>query len=58
MDATILGLLVADGITNGVIYGLLAITLVLVFTVTRVLFVPMGELLMYAPLTYALLVDH
>ncbi|MCS7172699.1 MAG: branched-chain amino acid ABC transporter permease [Armatimonadetes bacterium] len=58
MDATILGLLIADGITSGVIYGLLAITIVLVFTVTRVLFVPMGELLMYAPLTYALLVDH
>jgi len=58
VDATILGLLIADGITSGVIYGLLAITLVLVFTVTRVLFVPMGELLMYAPLTYALLVDH
>lgn len=58
MDATVLGLLIADGVTNGVIYGVLAITIVLVFTVTRVLFVPFGELLMYAPLTYALLVEH
>ncbi|WP_234554786.1 branched-chain amino acid ABC transporter permease [Thermus caliditerrae] len=51
MDATILGFLLLDGLQNGVVYGLLALSLVLVFAVTRVIFVPIGELLMFAPLS-------
>lgn len=51
MDATILGLLLLDALQNGVVYGLLALALVLVFAVTRVILVPIGELLMFAPLS-------
>lgn len=55
MDWTIFSFLLADGITNGVIYGLLALALVLIFAVTRVIAVFIGEIMMFAPLTYALL---
>uniref|UniRef100_A0A7C2FSH1 Branched-chain amino acid ABC transporter permease n=1 Tax=Thermus islandicus TaxID=540988 RepID=A0A7C2FSH1_9DEIN len=51
MDATILGLLLLDALQNGVVYGLLALALVLVFAVTRVILVPIGELMMFAPLS-------
>ncbi len=44
-----------DGITNGAIYALLALALLLVFTVTRVIFVPQGEFISYAALSLALL---
>jgi branched-chain amino acid transport system permease protein len=44
MDFTIAAFLVQDGITNGAIYALLALALVLVFTVTRIIWVPSGEL--------------
>jgi hypothetical protein len=37
MDAAVALLLTQDGITNGAIYALLALALVLVFAVTRVL---------------------
>src|ERR1700675_4256503 len=53
MDLTIAGLLAQDGITNGAIYALLALALVLVFTVTRVIFVPSGEFVAYGTLTLA-----
>ena len=52
MDATIRGLLLLDGVQNGVIYGLLALAMVLVFAVTRVILVPIGELMMFAPLSF------
>lgn len=52
MDWTIFAFLVADGLQNGVLYALLALALVLVFAVTRVILVPLGELLVFAPLTY------
>ncbi|MDF2118076.1 branched-chain amino acid ABC transporter permease [Roseiarcaceae bacterium H3SJ34-1] len=55
MDATILLFLIQDGITNGAIYALLGIALVLVFTVTRVIFVPQGEFVAYGALTLAML---
>lgn len=51
MDATILGLLLLDGVQSGVVYGLLALAMVLVFAVTRVILVPIGELMMFAPLS-------
>ena len=53
MDLQILVLLGQDGITNGAIYALLALALVLVFAVTRVIFIPQGEFVAYGALTLA-----
>ena len=47
--------LLQDGITNGAIYALLGLALVLVFAVTRVILVPQGEFVTYGALTYATL---
>jgi branched-chain amino acid transport system permease protein len=55
MDHTIALILVQDGIVNGAIYALLALSLVLVFTVTRVIFIPQGEFVAFGALTYAAL---
>ena len=55
MDLTIIALLAQDGITNGAIYALLALALVLVFAVTRVIWVPSGEFVAYGTLTLAAL---
>ena len=55
MDSTILLFLLQDGITNGAIYALLGLALVLVFAVTRVILIPQGEFITYGALTYALL---
>lgn len=54
MDATIVTILGLDGITNGAIYALVAIALVLVFAVTRVVFIPQGEFVAFGALTMAL----
>ena len=51
MDATIAGILALDGLTNGAIYALLALALVLAFAVTRVIFIPQGEFVAYGALT-------
>ncbi len=53
MDLTIAALLAQDGITNGAIYTLLALALVLVFAVTRVVWIPSGEFVAYGTLTLA-----
>ncbi len=53
MDTTILLFLLQDGLTNGAIYALLGLALVLVFAVTRVIFVPQGEFVAYGALTLA-----
>jgi branched-chain amino acid transport system permease protein len=53
MDLSIAVLLAQDGVTNGAIYALLSLALVLVFAVTRVIFVPAGELVTYGTLTLA-----
>ena len=55
MDGTIVLILIQDGVVNGAVYALLALSLVLVFTVTRVVFIPQGELVAFAALTYAAL---
>lgn len=47
--------LVQDGIVNGAIYALVALALLLVFAVTRVIFVPQGEFISYAALSMAML---
>ena len=51
MDSTIALLLLRDGLTSGAIYALLGVAIVLVFTVTRVLFVPQGEFVAFAALS-------
>ncbi len=48
-------LLAQDGIATGAIYALVALGIVLVFLVTRVIFVPFGDLVAYASLTLAAL---
>ena len=51
MNLDIALLLAQDGITNGAIYALLALALVLAFSVTRVIFIPQGEFVAYGALT-------
>ncbi len=46
-------LLAQDGIANGAIYVLVALGIVLVFLVTRIIFVPFGDLVAYGALTLA-----
>ncbi|WP_186136410.1 branched-chain amino acid ABC transporter permease [Burkholderia gladioli] len=53
MDLSIALILAQDGITTGAIYALLALALVLVFSVTRVIFIPQGEFVAYGALTLA-----
>ena len=55
MDADIALILLQDGVVNGAIYALLALSLVLVFAVTRVILIPMGELVAFGGLTDAAL---
>jgi len=55
MDLSIFLILVQDGLTSGAIYALLAVSLVLVFTVTRVIFIPQGEFVAFGALTMATL---
>ena len=55
MDASIALILAQDGITSGAVYALLAVGLVLVFAVTRVIFIPQGELVTYGALTIAVM---
>ena len=55
MDTSIALFLVQDGLTNGAIYALLGLALVLVFAVTRVIFIPQGEFVAYGALTLAML---
>jgi branched-chain amino acid transport system permease protein len=50
-------ILVQDGIINGAIYALLALSLVLVFTATRIILIPAGEFVTYGALTLAFLHD-
>ena len=53
MDLSIAAFLTQDGVTNGAIYALLALALVLVFTVTRIIWIPSGEFVTYGTLTLA-----
>jgi branched-chain amino acid transport system permease protein len=53
MDLSIAAILAQDGITSGAIYALLALAIVLVFSVTRVIFIPQGEFVAYGALTLA-----
>lgn len=55
MDLSIAAILGVDGLVNGTIYALVAIALVLVFAVTRVVFIPQGEFVAFGALTMAAL---
>jgi branched-chain amino acid transport system permease protein len=55
LNTTIMLFLLQDGITNGAIYALLGLALVLVFAVTRVILIPQGEFVTYGALSYAML---
>ncbi|MNS42193.1 High-affinity branched-chain amino acid transport system permease protein LivH [compost metagenome] len=57
MDSSIALILLQDGVVNGAIYALLGMALVLVFAVTRVIFIPQGEFVAFGALTLAMLVD-
>lgn len=53
MDLQIALMLGQDGIVTGAIYALMALALVLVFSVTRAIFIPQGEFVTYAALSMA-----
>src|SRR3954468_23918486 len=53
MDFSIAAILAQDGITTGAIYALLALAIVLVFSVTRAIFIPQGEFVAFGALTLA-----
>lgn len=52
MTFEIAALLLQDSVVNAAIYSLLALSLVLVFSVTRVIYVPQGEFVSFAALTF------
>ncbi|WP_436644373.1 branched-chain amino acid ABC transporter permease [Microbaculum sp. FT89] len=54
MNSNIALLLAQDGLTNGLVYALMALSILLVFVVTRVLWVPAGDFLMLGALSLAL----
>ena len=58
MDITIAGMLAVDGLTNGAIYALLGLALVMVFAVTRIIFIPQGEFVAFGALTLAMFIEH
>ncbi|GHF37702.1 branched-chain amino acid transport system permease protein [Deinococcus metalli] len=54
-DPSIFPILAADGLTNGAVYALLALATVLVFAVTRIIYIPLGEYVVFGTLTLAAL---
>jgi branched-chain amino acid transport system permease protein len=58
LNSFIAVLLAQDGLSNGAIYALLALVLVMVFSVTRIIFIPQGEIVSYAALTLAAVQAH
>ncbi|OZI67171.1 branched-chain amino acid ABC transporter permease [Bordetella genomosp. 11] len=53
MNAQIALILGQDGVANGAVYALLALCILLVFSVTRVLLIPQGEFVVYGALCMA-----
>lgn len=53
MNSDVILILLTDGIANGAIYLLAGIGMVLVFSVTRVVFVPFGDVAVFAALSLA-----
>lgn len=46
-------ILLQDGVTTGAVYVLIALALVMVFTVTRIVLIPQGQFVVFAALTVA-----
>lgn len=57
MNPFVAGYLAQDGLANGAIYALLAIALIAIFSVTRIIFVALGELVSYAAMTYVAMLE-
>ncbi len=57
MDSSIFLLLLQDGLTSGAIYLLLAVGLLIVFSVTGVIFIPQGDFASFAALGFAALLQ-
>ena len=55
MNATVAALLVQDGLTNGLLYALIALSILIVFLVTRVFWIPAGEFVVFGALTMGML---
>ena len=55
MTSDIAAILGIDGIATGAVYALVAIGTVLIFTVTRVIFIPFGDIAAFTALTLAAL---
>jgi branched-chain amino acid transport system permease protein len=53
MDPTVAAILAIDGIATGAIYVLIGLGFVLIFAVTRVIFVPFGDIAAFTALTLA-----
>nr|HET7859001.1 branched-chain amino acid ABC transporter permease [Caldimonas sp.] len=53
MNAEIAAILTTDGLANGAVYLLAGLGLVLVFSVTRVVFVPFGDVAAFSALSLA-----
>ncbi len=57
MDGSIFLLLLQDGLTTGAIYLLLAIGLLIVFSVSGVIFIPQGDFVSFAALGFAAMIQ-
>lgn len=55
MSVEVLLLLLQDALTNGAIYALMAVGIVMLFSVTRIAFISFGDLIAYSSLTLATL---
>lgn len=53
MNSQIAAILAMDGVATGAIYAMIAIGLVLIFAVTRIIFVPFGDITAFTALTLA-----
>jgi branched-chain amino acid transport system permease protein len=56
MNLMIFGFLIQNTLSTGAIYILLALTLVSVATVTRIIYVPIGEIMVFAPFSLSMLI--
>jgi branched-chain amino acid transport system permease protein len=57
MNFLIFGFLIQNALTTGAIYVLISLTLVSVATVTRIIYVPIGEIMVFAPFGLSLLMN-
>jgi branched-chain amino acid transport system permease protein len=58
LNSFVVSYLLQEGVTNGAIYCLLAVAILLLFSVTRIIFIPQGEFVSYAALSYAALREN